>query len=101
MATIQESVATPRLLNLVRRFGRLIDSEALELESAMETLNAGMVWILKRADKLRSSIVKKLIEIRSPIQKPKFLAASGAFQLRARKWGLQIPRESTKIGLTA
>ncbi|WRX30907.1 Transcription factor TGA like domain - like 8, partial [Theobroma cacao] len=33
--------------------------------------------------------VKKVIEILSPVQTVKFLAASAEFQLRVRKWGLQ------------
>ena len=89
MATIQESVATPPLLNLVKRFGKLIDDEELELESAMETLKAAMLRTLERADKLRRSTVRKVIEVRSPVQTVKFLAASSEFQLRVRKWGLQ------------
>ncbi|XVE70281.1 hypothetical protein DITRI_Ditri10aG0059800 [Diplodiscus trichospermus] len=98
MATIQESTVTLPLLNLVRRFGRLTDGEALELESAMETLKVGMLKTLEKADKLRSSTVKKLIEILSPVQTVKFLAASAEFQLRVRKWGLQ---RETGLGRSA
>ncbi|XWS21349.1 hypothetical protein CRYUN_Cryun30bG0048000 [Craigia yunnanensis] len=89
MATIQESVAIPPLLNLVRRFGRLIDDEELELESAMETLKVAMLKTLERADKLRGSTARKVIEILSPVQTMKFLSASAEFQLRVRKWGIQ------------
>ncbi|XP_022772263.1 protein DOG1-like 4 [Durio zibethinus] len=89
MATIQESVATPPPLNLVRRSGRLVDGEALDLESAMETLKVGMLRTLERADKLRGSTLRRVIEILSPVKKVKFPAASAEFQLRVRKWGLQ------------
>ncbi|XWS25440.1 hypothetical protein CRYUN_Cryun27aG0068500 [Craigia yunnanensis] len=89
MATIQESVASPPLLNLVRRVGRLTDGEALKLESAMETLKSWMIRTLERADKLRSSTVRKVIETLSTVQAVKFLAASAEFQLRVWKWGLQ------------
>lgn len=87
MATIQESVATPPLLNLVRRFGKLVDGEALDLQSAMETLKLGLLRILERADRLRGSTAKKVVEILSPGQTVKFLAAAAEFQLGVRKLG--------------
>ncbi|XVF64277.1 hypothetical protein PTKIN_Ptkin09bG0155500 [Pterospermum kingtungense] len=89
MATIQESVATPPLLNLVRRFGRLVDGEALDLQSAMQTLKVGLFRTLERADKLRASTAMKVIDILSPVQTLKLLAAAADFQLRVRKLGLQ------------
>ncbi|XVE55675.1 hypothetical protein DITRI_Ditri03aG0177400 [Diplodiscus trichospermus] len=52
MAAIQESLAIPPLLNLAKRFGRLIDGEALELESAMETLKGRMLRTLERAPRI-------------------------------------------------
>ncbi|XWS24032.1 hypothetical protein CRYUN_Cryun28dG0066400 [Craigia yunnanensis] len=99
MATIQESVAIPPLLNLARRFGRLNDGEALELESAMETLKGRMLRTLERADKLRGSTARKVIEILSPVQTVKFLAASAEFQLKVRNWGLQKDQQrATGLG---
>ncbi|OMO57480.1 hypothetical protein COLO4_35349 [Corchorus olitorius] len=87
MATIQESVAMPPLWDLARRSGKLIDGETSELESAMEKLKAAMVRTVEKADNLRSSTAKKVIEILSPTQTVKFLAASAEFQLSVRKWG--------------
>ncbi|GMI82748.1 hypothetical protein like AT1G58330 [Hibiscus trionum] len=88
-ARIQESLAAFPLLDLVRRYGGRIEGELSELESAMDTMKVAMVRALERADKLRRSTVRKLLQTLSPVQTVKFLAASAEFQLTVRKWGLQ------------
>lgn len=81
MATVQERVAAPPILTLVRR----MDGEG----EAMETLKAAMVGVLESADELRGSTIRKVMEILSPIQTAKFLAVVAQFQLRIRRWGLE------------
>ncbi|KAK8662127.1 hypothetical protein V6N13_091715 [Hibiscus sabdariffa] len=61
-AAIQERLAALSLLNLVRRYGGRIDGKLSELESAMENMKVEMLRALERADKLRRSTVKKLIQ---------------------------------------
>ncbi|MFQ6639672.1 hypothetical protein Gotur_014768 [Gossypium turneri] len=92
-AAIQESLAALPLLNLVRRCGRAVDWEELELESAVRKLKEDMLRALESADKLRGSTVRKLLQTLSPVQTVKFLAASAEFQLAVRKWGLQKDQE--------
>ncbi|KAL4333713.1 hypothetical protein GQ457_07G024500 [Hibiscus cannabinus] len=92
-AAIQERLAALPVLNLVRRYGGRIDGELSELESAMENMKVEMLRALERADKLRRSTVKKLIETLSPVQTVKYLAASAELQLAVRKWGSQKDQE--------
>ncbi|KAL4281315.1 hypothetical protein GQ457_03G034710 [Hibiscus cannabinus] len=92
-ATIQESLAALPLLKLVRRYGGRIDGELSELESAMENMKVEMLRALERADKLRRTTVRKLLQTLSPVQTVKFLAASAEFQLTVRKRGMQKGQE--------
>ncbi|KAK8692427.1 hypothetical protein V6N13_075886 [Hibiscus sabdariffa] len=95
-ATIQESLAALPLLKLVRRYGGRIDGELSELESAMENMKVEMLRALERADKLRRTTVRKLLQALSPVQTVKFLAASAEFQLTVRKWGMQKGQERAR-----
>ncbi|KAE8715606.1 putative Receptor protein kinase CLAVATA1 precursor [Hibiscus syriacus] len=95
-ATIQESLAALPLLNLIRRYRGWIDEELSELESAMEEMKVEMLRVLERADKLRCSTVRKLLQTLSPIQKLQFLSASTEFQLTVRKWGLQNDQQRSR-----
>lgn len=94
MAGVQESVAGPTMLELVRRVGRLLDEEIGELESSLEGLKRAMVEILGRADQLRVSSVRKAVAILSPPQTVQFLAEAAEFQLRVRRWGSQSDSRS-------
>ncbi|KAM1055429.1 hypothetical protein ACFX13_029655 [Malus domestica] len=59
MARIQESVAAPPILPLARRVGRLMDEE---------TLKTAMMGVIKSADGLRGSTVRKVVKLLSPEQ---------------------------------
>ncbi|KAK7351529.1 hypothetical protein VNO77_11059 [Canavalia gladiata] len=85
MASVQESMASPRMVGLVR----VVDGEITELESAIEGLKRALVRVSARADELRASTMRKVVGILSPPQTVQFLAATMHFQLRVRKWGLQ------------
>ncbi|KAM1099132.1 hypothetical protein TB2_038168 [Malus domestica] len=89
MARIQESVAAPPILALVRRVGRPMDGEISSLDMAMEMLKTAMLGVFESADGLRGSTVRKVVEVLSPEQTVKVLAAVAQFQLRIRRWGLQ------------
>ncbi|KAL6297223.1 hypothetical protein ACE6H2_005365 [Prunus campanulata] len=89
MARIQESVAAPLILALARRVGRLMDGEISSLDLAMETLKTAMLGVFESADGLRGSTVRKVVEVLSPEQTVKVLAAVAQFQLGIRRWGLK------------
>ncbi|XP_050227204.1 protein ZW2-like [Mercurialis annua] len=87
MARIQESLAAPPILGLTRRSARLIDGEVSDMEVAVEALKAAMLTVLESADALRGSVVIGLVEILSPVQAVRFLAAALEFQIQMRAWG--------------
>ncbi|XP_009339278.2 protein ZW2 [Pyrus x bretschneideri] len=89
MARIQESVAAPPILALARRVGRPMEGEISSLDMAMEMLKTAMLGVFESADGLRGSTVRKVVEVLSPEQTVKVLAAVAQFQLRIRRWGLQ------------
>lgn len=94
MARIQESVAAPPVLPTARRVGRLMDGQISTLDEAMEELKAAMLRLIESADGLRGSTVRKVVEVLSPSQTVKVLAAVAEFQLRIRSWGLQRDQHS-------
>ncbi|KDP41541.1 hypothetical protein JCGZ_15948 [Jatropha curcas] len=92
MASIQESLASPPILNLARRFGRsgrLIDGEVSEIEVAEDMLKTQVHNVLESADALRGLTVAKVLEILSPVQSVTFMIAAADFQLRMRRLGQQ------------
>ena len=89
MAAVQESVAAPPLVAVVRRMGRVVDGEISAIDAAMERLREAMVGVLGSADALRESTMRTALEMLSPAQAVKFLTAAAEFQLRIRRWGLQ------------
>ncbi|XP_065880382.1 protein ZW2-like [Euphorbia lathyris] len=100
MAGIQESLASAPIYSLARRSHRLIDGEISWMEEAVEALKAAMLAILENADVLRRSTAANVVEILSPIQAIRFLAAGVNFQLEIRRWGQQRDweRASTSNG---
>lgn len=89
MARIQESLAEPPIFYLMMQMGKLVDGEVPGFDTAMDDLKKSMAEIIGDADDLRASAVRKILEILSPVQSVKFLAAAAEFQLQARKLGLQ------------
>lgn len=91
MASLQETIAAPPMLELARRVGagRLVDGEICEMESAIEELKMGMLRVADRADLLRGSTGMTVVEILNSDQMVRVLAAVVGFQLRIRRWGLQ------------
>lgn len=61
MAKIQESLASPPILNLARRHGRLIDGEVSEMEAAVEMLKMDMIAVMESADALRGWTVANVV----------------------------------------
>ncbi|KAL5721019.1 hypothetical protein ACHQM5_013628 [Ranunculus cassubicifolius] len=87
MAMVQESVAAPPLLDMARRAGRLVDGERRAVDAVIESLKNSMQVLVGRADCLRVTTTKKVIEILSPVQRVKLLASAAQLQLRIRSWG--------------
>lgn len=94
LARIQESVAAPPLMNFARRAGRVLtDGDVDEVDKAMETFRAEMEAVLLNADMLRTRTAERVVEILTPVQNVKFLAAATELQLKIRIWGLQKEAE--------
>ncbi|KAF1893200.1 hypothetical protein Lal_00001640 [Lupinus albus] len=93
MAKIQESVASPEILGLVRKVGRVMNGEIYQLDSTVEGIKIALVGAVKKADEVRVSTVREVVEILSAEQTVQFLAAVTEFQLRVRRLGLQRDQE--------
>ncbi|KAJ9166414.1 hypothetical protein P3X46_021176 [Hevea brasiliensis] len=87
MERIQESLASPPILNLVRRYGRLIGGEVSEIEAAVDMLKTALLAVMESADALRGSTVANVVEVLSPTEAVRFFAAAAEFQLRMRRLG--------------
>lgn len=90
MVSVQEILGGPSMLQLARRVGSLVDGEIDELDSALEVLKNAMMGVLERADELRVSTARKVLEILRPSQAVQFLAAAAQFQLRVRSLGTRL-----------
>lgn len=89
LAKIQESVAAPPMLDAMKRRGQSVDGEEQRDETAMEALKTAMETILTAADSLRITTALKVVEILSPTQNLKFLAAATQLQLKIRGCGVE------------
>ncbi|KAK9270514.1 hypothetical protein L1049_026095 [Liquidambar formosana] len=90
MARLQENMAAPPLLDLARRVGRLVNGEVTSvLDSVMGALKMSMLMLLESADALRGNTVRKVVDILSPAQTVRLLAAAAQFQLQLRRSGLE------------
>ncbi|OAY43731.1 protein RESPONSE TO ABA AND SALT 1 [Manihot esculenta] len=87
LARIHESIASPPLLDLARRKGRMDDVNEAGDQSAIETLGSTLESLVARADLLRTDTVSKLVEILNPVQNVKFLTAVTQLYLRIRNLG--------------
>ncbi|CAI9263652.1 unnamed protein product [Lactuca saligna] len=91
LARIQESVAAPPIVEIARRGGNpLVDGEYDEMESVIETLRAQMEVVVANADMLRTRTAEKVVEILTPVQNLRFLAAVTELQLKIRMCGWQL-----------
>ncbi|XP_076914367.1 protein ZW2-like [Bidens hawaiensis] len=89
MARIQESVAAPPIVEVTRRGeNSLVDWRYDEMESAVEVLRAEMEVVVGNADLLRTRTAERVVEIFTPVQNVKFLAAVTELQLKIRIWGV-------------
>ncbi|KAL7169627.1 hypothetical protein ACSBR2_034628 [Camellia fascicularis] len=91
LARVQESVAAPPILEVARREGRK-DGEVREAE-VVEGLRREMEAVLGKADLLRRKTAEKVVEMLSPVQGVRILAAATQLQLRIRMLGLQKEAE--------
>ncbi|KAF6170432.1 hypothetical protein GIB67_014362 [Kingdonia uniflora] len=90
MARVQEGVVGGQLVELASRTARLVDGEADELGEALEALRAGMEVLLENADFLRMTTARAVVEILTPNQAVRVLAAAAELFRRIRAWGLQL-----------
>lgn len=97
MAKIQESVASPPLVDLARREGMQmqsttgsdIEGDMDDVDSQLEPLKSAMENILRDADGLRIRTAETMTGILSPLQNVRFLAAAAQLQFRIRMLGFQ------------
>ncbi|XP_065851827.1 protein RESPONSE TO ABA AND SALT 1-like [Euphorbia lathyris] len=89
MARVQESVASPPLLEWAKRHGRMMDGETRSEGSAIERIGLEMEAVVGRADALRMSTVMRVVEILTPKQNVKFLTAVTELQSKIRNIGMQ------------
>lgn len=91
MARVQESVAAPPLLRLLRESAGqpTRNGEVCVLEEAMAGLRESMVAVLEDANELRAATARRVMELLRPAQTVKLLAAAAQFQVRIRRWGKQ------------
>ncbi|XP_047180561.1 protein ZW2-like [Vigna umbellata] len=86
MASVQESMASPRMLVLVR----VVDGEKTEQQAAVQELKEALKKVFEKGDALRASTMRKVVEILIPPQTVQLLAATMRFQMRVRKNGLHL-----------
>ncbi|KAK9127454.1 hypothetical protein Syun_016251 [Stephania yunnanensis] len=85
-----ESVAAPPLVEMARRAGRLVDWERRSgADNVLESLRRSLQVLVESADHLRAMTTSKVIEVLSPAQGVRLLAAAAQLQLRIRMWGAQ------------
>ncbi|XP_026412772.1 protein DOG1-like 4 [Papaver somniferum] len=95
MASIQERVVSPGLVDLARRGGRLIDGETLDRDSEFQSMKEAMEAVVVAADYLRVTVTRKLVEVLNHAQAISFLTAATQLQVRIRVWGSQMERRRT------
>ncbi|KAF5471525.1 hypothetical protein F2P56_008312 [Juglans regia] len=94
LAKIQERVAAPPFLEILRSGGRSIDGEIKEEDNVFAAWRSALESVVTNADALRTNTAVKVVEILSPAQSVRFLAAVSELQLRIRSWGLQREAEA-------
>ncbi|KAI3852087.1 hypothetical protein MKW98_020086 [Papaver atlanticum] len=93
MARVQESLALPPLVALrINPAGRRVDGGET-VDAAMQTVTKEMEILVESADFLRITTAMKIVEILSPVQSVRFLAAATQLQVNIRMLGLQRDAE--------
>ncbi|KAI3969020.1 hypothetical protein MKW92_040486 [Papaver armeniacum] len=95
MARAQESLALPPLVNValsINPAGRRVDGGET-VDAAMQTLTKEMEILVESADFLRMTTAMKIVEILSPVQSVRFLAAATQLRVNIRMLGLQRDAE--------
>ncbi|KAK6943475.1 Transcription factor TGA like domain [Dillenia turbinata] len=95
LARIQESLAAPPLLAAARRAGRGEEGEPANFNGVMGPLRTAMGTLVGNADSLRRNTSARVVEILTPPQNVRFLAAATLLQVRIRFWGLK--REAERL----
>ncbi|KAA8517778.1 hypothetical protein F0562_015261 [Nyssa sinensis] len=99
LARIQESVAAPPMLEMARQSSGVRDREIRVVDAVLETLRSAMESVVINADLLRITTAEKVVEMLSPVQNVKFLAAVTQLQLKIWMWGLQKETERCNKGV--
>ncbi|XP_057476665.1 protein ZW2-like [Actinidia eriantha] len=90
LASSQESVAERQVLEAARR--KAVPREG-EVEDVVGALRSAMEAVLGGADSLRMRTAERVVEILSPAQNVRFLAAATQLQVKIRMWGLEREAE--------
>ncbi|XP_042944819.1 protein RESPONSE TO ABA AND SALT 1-like [Carya illinoinensis] len=99
MNNIQESVAAPPLLEILRcGHERLVDGEIREEDNMFAEWRSALESVVANVDTLRTNTTLKVVEILSPAQSVRCLAAVSELKLRIRSWGLQREAEARQSG---
>ncbi|KAF5176505.1 Transcription factor [Thalictrum thalictroides] len=95
MVRLQENIVGPSWVYMVGRTdGQVVNGEVDEL---VGTTRGGLTDLVVNADYLRATTARELVDILTPIQAAKFLAAIAHLQLKIRSWGLQKDAERATI----
>ncbi|KAG9156180.1 hypothetical protein Leryth_015595 [Lithospermum erythrorhizon] len=87
-ARIQESMAGPTILELARHVGQVARNGTVgRIEREVEILRSSLKDLMECADHLRVTTIMKIVDILSPPQLLRFLAAAAHLQLRIHRWG--------------
>ncbi|MCL7022134.1 hypothetical protein MKW94_023827 [Papaver nudicaule] len=97
MARIQSLVLPPLVDPLTNPAGRRVDGGTLD--AAMQTLTKEMETLVESADCIRMTTSRKVVEILSPVQSVRLLAAATQLQVDIRMLGLQ--RDARGRGITS
>ncbi|PIA32297.1 hypothetical protein AQUCO_04500119v1 [Aquilegia coerulea] len=96
MAKLQESIVGPSWVDIVRRMdGHVIDGE---VDEVVGTIKGGLKDLVVNADFLRATTARELVDILTPLQAAKFLAATAQLHLKIRDWGLLKDAERDRGG---
>ncbi|GAA0161707.1 hypothetical protein LIER_17960 [Lithospermum erythrorhizon] len=89
-ARIQETVAAPPLAELARGSSLAMQmNNNRRVDSVLEPLSVEMENLLSEADSLRITTAESVVEILTPLQKVRYLAAAAELQIGVRSMGLQ------------
>ncbi|KAL0359166.1 UNVERIFIED_CONTAM: protein ZW2 [Sesamum angustifolium] len=91
---VQEVMATPPMLELLRHGGRLRNGVGDNMELLVDQLKSAVGALVERADYLRMKTGIMLMEMLKSSQTIRFLAAAMQLQLRLRRRGMMRDAES-------